>query len=144
VVGIPGMTRGILGKFFDWTLGLLGVGVGVGVGVDSDAKKKESFAAAERAEKQLHQEIKKVKYEERREKEQRGREILAKKNAVIEKIKNDARKKIYNDPEFRQIELDYDRVMDEITAKYAQKLEIVWDTIGKDFQAAKDRYFAFA
>lgn len=156
------MTRGILGRFFDWTFGSLCADAELRKAEEAgkrarmrkeiekavkknDAKverRRKAEAARERAEEQLQEEIKRVRSEKIHEIERRLNKISEKKYAVIEEVVNDPNRNLGRDPEFRQLELDYDRTAAEIEAKYAQKLEIIRESGERKRQDLQEKYFA--
>lgn len=160
------MTRGILGRFFDWTFGSLCADAERRRTEEARAraeqerverrrkelqetrkkvsatikKRREIEAERERAKERNQEEINRVRREVAREKKLRGNKILSKKNAVFTEIKNDPNRHLSDDPELRQLELEYDRTMAKITAKYAQKLEIIKESGKRKLEDLQEKY----
>ena len=160
------MTRGILGRFFDWTFGSLcadaerrrteeareranqerferrrkEIQEAEKKVSETIEKRRKAEAERERAAERNQEEIKRVRAEQLRELQRRGDKILSKKDAVIDEIMNDPNRHLSDDPELRQLELEYDRVGAEIEAKYAQKLEIIKESGERKLQDLKEKY----
>lgn len=161
------MTRGIFGRFFDWTFGSLCADAELRKAEEARAranqekserrrkeiqeadkkvsetieKRREAEAERERAKERNQEEIKRVRAEQLSELQRRGDKILSKKNAVIDKIINDPNRHLGSDPELRQLKLAYKRVWAEIEAKYAQKLEIIKESGERKLQYLNKKYF---
>ena len=162
------MTRGILGRFFDWTFGSLCADAERRRTEEARAraeqekverrrkklqetqkrvsetieKRRKAEAERERAMERNQKEIERVRSEQMRELQRIGNKILRKKDAVFTEIKNDPNRHPSDDPELRQLDLEYDRTMAEIKAKYAQKLEIIKESGERKLQELTEKYFA--